>query len=131
MKFPLGDCISGWVMLNNSTAVIPEIYADPRIPVEAYRPTFVKSMVMVPVLTVEALAAIGNYWSSYHVPSSKELQVLETLADIAARTIENIHLVNQLEESGITRTKALRSKGHTANYRILYMISDQTTGLTV
>lgn len=108
MKFPLGDCISGWVMLNNSTAVIPDIYTDPRIPVDAYRLTFVKSMVMVPVRTVDAVAAIGSYWSTYYVPSTTDLQLLEALADAAARTIENIHLVNRLEETVKIRTKALR-----------------------
>ena len=40
-RFPLVQCISGWAMLNKQTAVIPDIYVDPRIPIDAYRPTFV------------------------------------------------------------------------------------------
>src|SRR5688572_23173000 len=31
-RFPLETCISGWVMLNKTPAVIKDIYEDPRIP---------------------------------------------------------------------------------------------------
>jgi hypothetical protein len=48
-RFPLTACISGWAMLNRQTVVIPDIYLDDRIPHDAYRPTFVKSLVMTPV----------------------------------------------------------------------------------
>jgi GAF domain-containing protein len=62
-RFPMSACISGWVMLNREPAVIPDIYADARIPVAAYRPTFVKSLVMVPIRTIEPIGAIANYWA--------------------------------------------------------------------
>src|SRR5690348_15123743 len=42
-RFPMSACISGWAMLNKSAAVIPDIGLDARIPIDAYRPTFVKS----------------------------------------------------------------------------------------
>src|SRR5262249_56843927 len=45
-RFPMSACISGWSMLNRCPAVISDIYADSRIPHDAYRPTFVKSLVM-------------------------------------------------------------------------------------
>ena len=48
-RFPMTSCISGWAMMNNKTAVIPDIFADDRIPHEVYRKTFVKSLVMAPV----------------------------------------------------------------------------------
>ncbi|HZT30752.1 MAG TPA: response regulator [Bryobacteraceae bacterium] len=63
-KFPLSACISGWVMLNRQAAVIEDIYADPRIPADAYRPTFVKSLAMVPIRTEAPVGAIGNYWAA-------------------------------------------------------------------
>src|SRR5688572_21632047 len=50
-RFPLESCISGWTMLHRQPAVIPDIYADDRIPHEAYRPTFIKSLAMVPIRT--------------------------------------------------------------------------------
>src|SRR5262245_45335343 len=37
-RFPLTACISGWVMLNRVPAVIKDVYADSRIPHDAYRP---------------------------------------------------------------------------------------------
>src|ERR1700759_182997 len=44
--FPITACISGWSMLHGQTAVIEDVFADARIPVDAYRPTFVKSLIM-------------------------------------------------------------------------------------
>ena len=48
-RFPTHQCISGWVMRRQQPVIIPEIYADPRIPSDIYRPTFVRSMAMVPI----------------------------------------------------------------------------------
>jgi len=67
-KFPMTTCISGWAMLNGKTAVIPDIYLDPRIPHDAYRPTFVKSLVMTPVRPSDLVAAIGPYWAEERTP---------------------------------------------------------------
>src|SRR5689334_13731247 len=47
-RFPMEACISGWCMLHRQQVVIPDIYSDPRVPHEAYRPTFVKSLLMTP-----------------------------------------------------------------------------------
>ena len=66
LRFPLDQCISGWVMTRGIPAAIPDIFVDPRIPQEAYRPTFVKSLLMVPVRPPDAQAAIGLYWASHH-----------------------------------------------------------------
>src|ERR1700760_479271 len=67
-RFPITACISGWAMINRQTAVIPDIYADPRIPHDAYRPTFVRSLVMTPVRPDDPIAAIGAYWSHVGEP---------------------------------------------------------------
>src|SRR5687768_2812213 len=40
-RFPMEACISGWAMLNRQSAVIEDISRDPRIPMNAYEPTFV------------------------------------------------------------------------------------------
>ena len=48
-------------MLNGQTAVIEDVFADPRIPHDAYRRTFVKSLIMTPV-GESNVAAIGAYW---------------------------------------------------------------------
>lgn len=48
-RFDIHACISGWSILNRKAAAIEDIYLDPRIPIESYRTTFVKSLVMVPI----------------------------------------------------------------------------------
>ena len=75
-------CVSGWVMLNREPVVIRDIYADDRIPVDTYRPTFVKSLAMVPIRTLNPIGAIGNYWADYRSPTQEEVGLLQALADI-------------------------------------------------
>lgn len=55
-RFPMSACISGWVMLHREHAMIADIYADDRIPADAYRPTFVKSLLMVPIRQLDRSA---------------------------------------------------------------------------
>lgn len=97
-RFPMKLCISGWVMLNKKPAIIPDIYKDERIPIDAYRPTFVKSMAMVPIRTMNPIGAIGNYWSKIHLPTEEEMSLLQALADITAVSIENINVREKLKE---------------------------------
>src|SRR5262245_32947296 len=70
-KFPLSACISGWAMLNAKTAVIEDVFADPRIPYDAYLPTFVKSLIMTPV-GEKHVAAMGAYWKDVRHFSEEE-----------------------------------------------------------
>src|SRR5690348_9184832 len=60
-RFPLTACVSGWAMINRQPAIISNIFEDMRVPVEAYKPTFVRSLVMVPIRTMNPIGAIGNY----------------------------------------------------------------------
>ncbi|MFA7419141.1 MAG: PAS domain S-box protein [Melioribacteraceae bacterium] len=108
-RFPLTSCISGWVMLNKTYAVIEDIYADNRIPIEAYVPTFVKSLAMVPIIINEPLGAIGNYWATNYKPTEIEIQLLQTLADAAGRAIENVNLYEELEKRVKDRTAQLEA----------------------
>jgi PAS domain-containing protein len=92
LKFPMSACISGWCMLNMRTAVIADIYQDDRIPHEAYRPTFVKSLVMVPIGRPEPLAAMGVYWSNAGVCEPERVAMIEAISAIAASAITSISL---------------------------------------
>ncbi len=96
-RFPMRHCVSGWVMNNKVAAVIEDIYNDHRVPTEAYRPTFVKSMVMVPIRTEDPIGAIGNYWAKPYRPTFEEIKILQALADITAVAIENAGLDAQLK----------------------------------
>lgn len=106
-RFPIRNCISGWAMVNRQTVTVPDIYADPRIPHDVYRPTFVKSLTMVPIRSIEPIGAIGNYWASHHVPTEREIRLLQSLADITAVAIENVSLYQQLENRVKQRTAEL------------------------
>jgi GAF domain-containing protein len=89
-RFPMSHCISGWVMLNKDVALIEDIYRDPRIPVDAYRPTFVKSLAMVPIRKSDPIGAIGTYWSMPHIPNIAEVRLLQQLADATATAMAKV-----------------------------------------
>jgi len=108
-RFPINTCISGWAMLNKRPVAIEDIYADHRIPHDAYRPTFVKSLAMVPIRTLDPIGAIGNYWASYHMPDEDELRLLQALADITAVTMENVSVYAELEQRVKDRTAELEA----------------------
>ncbi len=90
MRFPMDACISGWSMLHRQPAVIADIYADPRVPADAYRPTFVKSLAMVPIRSLDPMGAIGNYWATHHEATDEEVRTLQALADTTAVALENV-----------------------------------------
>jgi len=113
-RFPLSSCISGWAMLNKRPAVVPDIYLDPRIPHDAYRPTFVKSLMMVPVRVDDPIAAIGAYWAHPYEPDAQEQALLESLARATATAIENVNLQSSLRDA------AERATAQTAEIRRLY-----------
>lgn len=94
--FPMNACISGWVMTHGEPVVIEDIYADERIPAEAYRSTFVKSLAMVPIRRASPIGAIGNYWASTHRPAPEVIHVLQALADTTSVAMENIRLYGEL-----------------------------------
>lgn len=97
-RFPLKSCISGWVMINREPAVIEDIYVDPRVPHDAYRPTFVKSLVMVPIRKEQPIGAIGNYWAERRQPGVEQLALLQALANVTSVAIENVNLYLELQK---------------------------------
>ena len=83
-RFAMSECISGWSMQHHAPAVIEDIYADERIPHEAYRDTFVKSLVMVPIRQADPVGAIGVYWADRHRATEEDVEILQALADATA-----------------------------------------------
>lgn len=116
-RFPVRSCISGWAMMNRATAVISDIYTDPRIPVDLYEPTFVRSLVMAPIRKSDPLGAVGTYWKDKREPTEEEVNILEALTDITAVTIELVSVYQDLENRVAERTKELlqRTEERTAN----------------
>lgn len=106
-RFPMTACISGWTMLHRQAAVIEDIYADSRVPHDAYRPTFVKSLVMMPIRSIAPIGAIGAYWANKHRASAEEVELLQALADSASIAIEAVDLFANLERRVLERTEEL------------------------
>lgn len=128
-RFSLDACISGWAMINKQTVIISDIYADDRILHEAYRPTFVKSLVMAPVCTrEEPIAAIGAYWAKKRQPSSDEVMKLQVMARAAAAALESARLYASLNESLERRQFLLRELDHRCKNTLaaVQSIADQT-----
>lgn len=114
-RFPLDDCISGWVMLNRQSAVIEDIYKDIRIPSDIYKPTFVKSLAMVPVRKKQPIAAIGIYWAKKYKATPEEIEIIQSLADSTAIALENVktlsvlnNKIEELNQENLAKKKALK-----------------------
>lgn len=97
-RFEADSCVSGWAMAHRETVSIADVYEDIRVPQDAYRKTFVRSMLMVPIGADRPVAAIGAYWSEARKVSVNEIALLETLARAASTSLENGRLVASLEE---------------------------------
>lgn len=106
-RFPISACISGWAMQHRQAVAIEDIYADERISPASYRPTFVKSLVMVPIRTNAPLGAIGIYWAQPHAASAEEIRILQVLADTTSLALENVQAYTTLEQRLAARTAEL------------------------
>ncbi len=96
-RFPLSQCISGWVITHKEAVAVKDVFADKRIPHELYRPTFVKSLYMNPIRTAEPLGAIGIYWAHEHVPVVDEQRFLQAVSDSTAVALENVRVHSLLK----------------------------------
>jgi diguanylate cyclase (GGDEF)-like protein len=108
-RFPMNICIGGWAMFNRQPAIIDDVYADERVPYAAYQPTFIKSMVMVPIRSMDPVGAIGTYWANHHQPTKEEVILLQALADTTAVAMENVQIYQELEQRVRDRTTALEA----------------------
>lgn len=106
-RFPMCRCVSGWVMQNREAVAIADVFADPRVPADAYRPTFVQSLAMVPIRIRSPIGAIGSYWASTHLALPEELEILQALADSTSVAMENVEIHIELEKRVQQRTSAL------------------------
>ena len=111
-RFPMSQCISGWVMAQRQPAICEDIETDARIPKEVYRRTFVKSLLVVPIRSESPIGAIGNYWAAKHTPTSEEIELLQTLANSTAVAMENVQVYAELERRVRSRTVQLEHANH-------------------
>jgi PAS domain S-box-containing protein len=109
LRFPLEQCITGWVMLNKEPAIIKDVYKDHRIPHEVYKKTFVKSLAAFPVNIIKPVAAIAIYWRMIYEPDTIEIKLMQTLADAAAIALDNVNMYLELDNKVMERTAQLEA----------------------
>jgi PAS domain S-box-containing protein len=105
--FPADQCLAGIAMRSRAPIVVEDIYADARLPHEAYRPTFVKSAAVLPIHASAPVATVGVYWAQPHRASDRELGLMQALADVADLALANARLYEE--------TKAARDEAESAN----------------
>ena len=105
-RFPVTACISGWVMLNQQAAVVPDISLDPRIPLDAYLPTFVRSLACVPIRAKDPIGAIGAYWARCYEATARDVALLQALANASAVALANVELFDTLARECAAREQA-------------------------
>ncbi|HJU53655.1 MAG TPA: PAS domain S-box protein, partial [Pyrinomonadaceae bacterium] len=109
-RFPTTACVSGWSIIERQPAVIEDVYKDERVPCEAYRPTFVNSLVMVPVRAVNPVGAIGAYWAARRRATDDEVRLMQTLASAADLAFANAQLYEQTKKARLEAEAANRLK---------------------
>jgi two-component sensor histidine kinase len=108
-KFPMSECISGWVMQNGMTAAIPDVFKDGRIPTYLYHRTFVRSLVMAPAGSQHPIGALGAYWAQVYEPTRYEVETVETLARAVATALEHARLISALSRA-LSRAELVRDE---------------------
>ncbi len=112
-RFPVDQCAAGWAMQNSRALAVPDVYADDRVPHDAYRSTFVKSLVMTPIGEVTPVGALGVYWAESHSAAPDELDSLAELADAARVAMDNARLWEDLEMRVVDRTRQVEEANAT------------------
>lgn len=88
--FPIENCISGLAIIEARPIHIPDIYDDPRVPIDAYEPTFVRSMAMYPIGLMGPSMAMGAYWSKTGTIDPGASALLASLARYAGVTLGRV-----------------------------------------
>ena len=105
LKFSIKACISGWSIVHKEPLVIPDIYSDARVPIECYKSTYVKSLMMMPIEPRNPIGAVGVYWARTHKATARELGLLTKLANVAAITLAYTRLLGHTERVRASRAE--------------------------
>ena len=96
-RFPSDACVSGWVMRERRSIVIPDVFEDDRVPHALYSQTFVRSMAIAPVGEPPE-AALGAYWSERDGPDDFSAHLLDHMAAAVGAAFDRLRLIGQLGE---------------------------------
>jgi hypothetical protein len=75
--------------MTGETVVIEDVFEDPRIPYDAYLPTFVKSLIMTPVGD-KNVAAIDAYWKDQRQFNDREIMTLKTFSALVGKALSDL-----------------------------------------
>ena len=115
-RFPIETCVSGLAMLSGEPVAIEDIYADSRVPHAAYRPTFVRSLLMMPVSCEgQPVAAIGAYWARRHTPTTADID--------CARSRRRRQLPSAAQQG--SRPEGFESRGQALRRRASAIVTSQ------
>lgn len=101
-RLPVDVCVAGWSIVHRRPVAIEDIYADPRVPHELYRETFVKSLLIVPIRSHDPVGAVGVYWAEPRRATEEETALVRVLAGSAAVALERAGLTQEIERRRIT-----------------------------
>jgi hypothetical protein len=90
-SFPIDTCLSGTAMLQNRTIRVPDIADDLRVPIDVYAPTFIRSLLVLPVGAVRPHLALGAYWGEAGAIDPAAADLLSRLVAKARLALERIH----------------------------------------
>ncbi len=89
-RFPIESCISGLAILDGHPILIPDIYLDPRVPLAAYEPTFVRRLAAYPIGLMDRSMALGVYWDTPGPIDPALSPLLASLARFAGVTLGRV-----------------------------------------
>jgi GAF domain-containing protein len=92
------SCMSGWAMRQRESVIIPDVYADSRVPQDVYRQTFVRSMLIAPVRKSDPVGAIAAYWRVACAPTLAHVQLIELLAEATAVRLASEQLLARVKD---------------------------------
>ncbi|GAB6094526.1 hypothetical protein JCM14469_07780 [Desulfatiferula olefinivorans] len=95
------DCvwISDWVMTHGQAVDLGDISRDHPLTRGRDCPPDLTSLLVIPIGRPDAVGTLGAYWSSYHLPTREDRQILQALAEAALVALERIRVHRDFERS--------------------------------
>jgi L-methionine (R)-S-oxide reductase len=91
-------------MLNDETAIVPDVALDPRVPVGPYQTKSIRSLVMAPIGSPEPVAALGSYRCAHIFIGEETVACVEAMARQAADALARIHKASAVKTRTTRRT---------------------------
>jgi GAF domain-containing protein len=92
-RLPVTDCLACWALLHDQLLVISDVEFDERVPPQAYRSAYVRSMVAVPIPGPGGPAGvIGAYWPDTRQARRADVGWLQRLANASSAVIVDVGL---------------------------------------